>query len=106
MTVRFSEPTESGLPADSLLSSLRFSAPPLPSTPLPAPADGTTERVPAGASGWERPESGLVCVRCFRNPLTPGDLATRGKFGAELAPGSKIIPEKGAGSGYGVAARR
>ncbi|GAA1071108.1 hypothetical protein GCM10009642_00090 [Nocardiopsis metallicus] len=44
----------------------------------------------------------LGVVRCFRNPLTPDDLATRSKFGAELAPGSKIIFEKRAETGPGA----
>ncbi|WP_344075320.1 hypothetical protein, partial [Nocardiopsis metallicus] len=30
--------------------------------------------------------------------LTPDDLATRSEFGAELAPGSKIIGGKGTGT--------
>ncbi|GAA1090936.1 hypothetical protein GCM10009642_32780 [Nocardiopsis metallicus] len=52
-----------------------------------------------GEPGVRNPHLGVV--RCFRNPLTPDDLATRGKFGAELAPGSKIIFEEGAETGPG-----
>ncbi len=48
----------------------------------------------AREKGWPQPAPGAV--RCFRNPLIPGDLATRSKFSADFASGSKIIFETGA----------
>ncbi|GAA1469544.1 hypothetical protein GCM10009603_65810 [Nocardiopsis exhalans] len=42
-----------------------------------------------------------VWGRDTRNPCIPDDLATRSKFGADFASGSKIIFETGAETGLG-----